>query len=166
MALPPLDPEAIRRSKKLEVVLTAAAETNRGVDVLQRVRSFDSARGFAEELIRLGGDPGRLTFEIDEAGDRKHHAALELLSTVPSTATSAEIEQFPDSQPIVLSADAPAEGLDAILGAGLSASQVAEMLIGWAMAYNDVEGMDASETAVFERLIAIRDRGRAQNTHA
>lgn len=164
----PLDSEALKHGKRLEAVLTAATETSRGLEVLQYVRSLQSARGFAEELIRLGGDPGRLMFEVDGQDGWTHLAALDLLAGSAGETSSGDLTQLPDGDTVVaelapgLSPEerelvATSAVLEMLRTAGRSERQVIERLIGWAMAFDDIEGMDAEDTALYERLISLRE---------
>ena len=150
---PKLSIDARQHAKRLEAVLTAAAETSRGLEVLQRVRSVESARGFTDELIRLGGDPGRLMFEVEAARTVTQVSALELLETAKDDAEAHPIEHLPDAEPVVTS-----DVLRQIQASGQTEQEIVNVLIAWASAYEDVEGMDATDTALYESLIALRDQ--------
>jgi len=159
---PQLTSEDKRRAKRLEAVLTAAAETARGLEVLQPVRNLPSARGFTDELIRLGGDPGRLTFDLEAATGRKQLSALDLLaSDANGVAMRQDAVDLPDDQPL-LANNAPLESQtlgalgDLVRSSTKTEREIVDVLIAWADAYGDVEGMDKVDTDLYEALIAIR----------
>ena len=116
------------------------------------MRSVESARGFTDELIRLGGDPGRLMFEVEAARSVSQMSALELLEAANGDVDLHPIEHLPDTDPVVTS-----EVLRQIRASGQTEQEIVNVLIAWASAYEDVEGMDATDTALYESLIALRD---------
>ncbi len=70
---------------------------------------------------------------------------------------NSSMSDVPPFSPEEVESVAILEILEMLGKTGRSERDIIDVLVAWANAYGDIEGMDREDTAIYERLLAIRN---------